>query len=83
MKDGFVEFNFSIKKDYEELMAKDLINQPIIGKDWNAIGIILEAELNNDKLHFNCKGIIWNRYICPEYIINNQGKRFFHGIVIV
>jgi len=82
MKDGLVEFNFSIKKNYEELIVKDLINQPIIDNNWNAIGTILEAELNSDELHFDCKGIIWNRYICPEYIIDNQGKHFFHGIVI-
>lgn len=83
MRDGFVEINFSIKKDFEELIAEDLINQPIIDKEWNAIGTILEAELNNDELYFECKGIIWNRYIRPEYIINNHGKHYFHGIVMV
>lgn len=51
-----VSFRLLIPKEFNGI--KNIVGQPITSNDDHVIGIITEAELDESKLYYNCKGII-------------------------
>jgi hypothetical protein len=51
-----VSFRLLIPKEFNGI--NNVVGQPIISNDDHVIGIITEAEVDDSKLYYNCKGVI-------------------------
>ena len=51
-----VNFRLLIPKEFNGI--DNIVGQPITSNDDHVIGIITEAEIDESKLYYNCKGII-------------------------
>lgn len=59
------EFNLVIPDNYEQI--EGMVGYPIIIND-KPIGVITESELDDSKLFYKCKGVIWDKFIKPEFL---------------
>lgn len=51
-----VSFRLLIPKEFNGI--NNIVGQPIISNDDHVIGMITEAEIDESKLYYNCKGVI-------------------------
>lgn len=51
-----INFRLLIPKDFNGI--DNIVGQPITSNDDHVIGIITEAEIDESKLYYNCKGVI-------------------------
>ena len=66
-----LEFNLLIPKNSNSI--DNILEQPII-VNGNPVGIIIEAEIDDSKQFYKCKGVIWDRFIKPEFFVGNTLK---------
>lgn len=52
-----VNFRLLIPKEFNGI--NNIVGQPITSNDNHIIGIITEAEIDESKLYYNCKGVIF------------------------
>lgn len=79
-----VEFNLIIpqNEDWSKINNDNIINKPIIDANGKLMGVILEAELDESRLWFKCKGIIWEKYIKCEFTKDNTNELVINSIVL-
>jgi hypothetical protein len=66
-----IEFNLLIPENTEDIA--DIIGQPIM-IDMNPVGVVTEAVIDDSKQYYQCKGVIWDRFVKPEYFTTSIPK---------
>lgn len=75
-----IEFVLSKPKGFKHDI--EVVNKFIVSNNI-PVGIITEAEYDEDKQHYKCKGVIWDKFIKTEFVdYNLENKPKLAGIYI-